>query len=125
LQSRHCTTSARPPVHFCSGYFGDEVLQTICLGWAQTLIIPISTSQVPRITGMRHQHLAIALLFVWGGLLPVWHVVSHFASPYPLYNGVLWHHGPETIMSIIHRLKSVAKITLCSLKILSQIFAHS
>jgi hypothetical protein len=37
---------------FCSGYFENVVLRTICLGWA---ILPISASQVARITGMSHQ----------------------------------------------------------------------
>jgi hypothetical protein len=35
-----------------SGHFGDGVLQTICLGWPQTMILPISA----RITGMSHPH---------------------------------------------------------------------
>jgi hypothetical protein len=39
---------------FCSGYFGDGVLQTICSGWPQTVILPILASQVARITGMTH-----------------------------------------------------------------------
>jgi hypothetical protein len=38
-----------PPVHFCSGYFGHGVLQTICLSWPGTEILPISTSKVARI----------------------------------------------------------------------------
>jgi hypothetical protein len=33
-------------------------LGTICLGWLQTIIFPISASQVARITGMSHQSLA-------------------------------------------------------------------
>jgi hypothetical protein len=41
---------------FCSGYFGDGVLQTP--RWPQTAILPISASQVARITGVSHQHLA-------------------------------------------------------------------
>jgi hypothetical protein len=43
---------------FCSGYFEDEVSQTICLCWPWNTILPISTSQVARITGVSHQHLA-------------------------------------------------------------------
>jgi hypothetical protein len=30
---------------FCSGYFGDRASQTICLGWPQTSILPISASK--------------------------------------------------------------------------------
>jgi hypothetical protein len=42
---------------FCSGYFGDGgVSQTICLGWPLSTILPISVSQVAKITGMSHQH---------------------------------------------------------------------
>jgi hypothetical protein len=36
----------------CSGYFGDGVLGTICLGWPQTTILPISASQISRNTGI-------------------------------------------------------------------------
>jgi hypothetical protein len=35
---------------FFSGYFGDGILRIICLGWLQTVILPISASQVARIT---------------------------------------------------------------------------
>jgi hypothetical protein len=41
---------------FCSGYFGDGVLETICLGWLRILILPISASQVTRIISLSHQH---------------------------------------------------------------------
>jgi hypothetical protein len=40
---------------FCSAYFGDGVLGTICLGWPPTSLLPISASQVARITGMSHR----------------------------------------------------------------------
>jgi hypothetical protein len=36
---------------FCCGYFGDGVLQTICLDRPQTIILAILVSQVARITG--------------------------------------------------------------------------
>jgi hypothetical protein len=39
---------------FCPGYSGDSVLWTICPCWPQTLILPISASQVARITGVGH-----------------------------------------------------------------------
>jgi hypothetical protein len=51
----HLIHSSSP---FCSGYFGDRVLQTICPGWPQTEILLISVSQVAGIRGMSHQHLA-------------------------------------------------------------------
>jgi hypothetical protein len=40
---------------FWSCYFGDDISQT-CLGWPQTVILPISVSQVFSITIMSHQH---------------------------------------------------------------------
>jgi hypothetical protein len=48
------TLCLTPSVHF-DGYFGDGALRTICLGWPQTVILPISVSQVARITGVSHQ----------------------------------------------------------------------
>jgi hypothetical protein len=38
--------------------FWDRVLWTICPGWLRTMILLISASQVARITGVSHQHLA-------------------------------------------------------------------
>jgi hypothetical protein len=51
LYSLSCTSSP-----FCSGYFGDWVSRTICLGCSPTSTIPISASQVAGITGVSHQH---------------------------------------------------------------------
>jgi hypothetical protein len=48
---------------FCSGYFEDGVLQSINLGWPWTAILPISASQVARITGRRHKCPAAAWIF--------------------------------------------------------------
>jgi hypothetical protein len=61
LQSRHSTTWATPGgvTPFCCGYFEDGISWTICLGWPWTLILPISASQVARITGMGPWHLAL------------------------------------------------------------------
>jgi hypothetical protein len=53
LQSWHSTATATPPVHF-SSYFGVGVLQTLCWGCSRTSVLPISTSQVARITGLKH-----------------------------------------------------------------------
>jgi hypothetical protein len=39
---------------FCSGYFGGGILWTICPGWPWTEILPISASQVARITDINH-----------------------------------------------------------------------
>jgi hypothetical protein len=51
LQSRHSTARATPSVYFCSGYFGDGVLRTLCL---IGLVLLISYSWVARITGVSH-----------------------------------------------------------------------
>jgi hypothetical protein len=56
LQSRHTTAWAIPFVHFCSGYFGNRISQTIFPGWPWTTILPIY--QVARITRMSRGHLA-------------------------------------------------------------------
>jgi hypothetical protein len=40
---------------FYSGYFGNGVSSVICLGWPQSAILLISSSQVARITGMSHR----------------------------------------------------------------------
>jgi hypothetical protein len=39
---------------FCSGYFGDKVLQNTSLGWPCFEILPISASQVARIIVVSH-----------------------------------------------------------------------
>jgi hypothetical protein len=52
LQNRCLSHTSSP---FCPGYFGDGVLQTLCLGWPCT-IFPISASQVARITGVSYWH---------------------------------------------------------------------
>jgi hypothetical protein len=50
---------------FCSGYFGDEVLWTICSNWLRVMILLISASKVARITGVSHQCPANFYLLVW------------------------------------------------------------
>jgi hypothetical protein len=52
--------SSRP---FCSSYFEDRVLWTICQGWLWTTVLPISASQVTRITDISHQHPAHSTFF--------------------------------------------------------------
>jgi hypothetical protein len=42
--------------------FGDEVLQTICLAWTQTSVLPMSASQVARITVVSNWYPAAAVL---------------------------------------------------------------
>jgi hypothetical protein len=50
---------------FCSGYFGDGVSRTICLGWPQTLILPISASQVAKITCVSPSHQALYCILIF------------------------------------------------------------
>jgi hypothetical protein len=61
-QMLYCSSHASSP--FCSDYFGDGVLRTICLCWPWPLILLISTSQVARITGVNHWCLA-RLIFLF------------------------------------------------------------
>jgi hypothetical protein len=42
------------PLLFCAGFFWDRILQTICLGWLQTMILLISASWVGRMTGVSY-----------------------------------------------------------------------
>jgi hypothetical protein len=59
--SKQCSTTWDiPPVHFALVILGDGVSWTICLGWPQILILPISASQVARITGSSHQCTTLA-----------------------------------------------------------------
>jgi hypothetical protein len=48
----YCLSHTASP--FCSGYFGDTVSWSICLGWLWTTVLPISAFQAPRITGLSH-----------------------------------------------------------------------
>jgi hypothetical protein len=70
LQSRHSTTLATSLVHFAMLILETVSTQTICLGWPQTLILPISASQVARITGMSYQHLATVHYLMDGDRAP-------------------------------------------------------
>jgi hypothetical protein len=51
-QAHYCLSHTSIP--FCSGYFGDGILQTVCLDWARISILLISASQVARIIGVSH-----------------------------------------------------------------------
>jgi hypothetical protein len=69
---------------FCSGYFGDRVLQTICLSWPQTKILLISASWVPRITGVCQQCLTcIGYFEIRSHFMPglAWTVILLFVLP--------------------------------------------
>jgi hypothetical protein len=54
LQSRYSISWSTPPVHFALITLKMGVSQIICLGCPWTLILPISASQVVRITGISH-----------------------------------------------------------------------
>jgi hypothetical protein len=56
-------------VPFFSGYFGETVLGTICLGWPPTLIFLIAAFQVARITIVSHQLLATISVCRWHDLI--------------------------------------------------------
>jgi hypothetical protein len=44
-------------------FFGTGSCELIAQGWLQTAILPISASQVARITGVIHQHLTRKVIF--------------------------------------------------------------
>jgi hypothetical protein len=46
---------------FCSGYFGDGISRTICLGWPWISILLILASQIARITGVSYRYLATVI----------------------------------------------------------------
>jgi hypothetical protein len=54
-----------------SGYFEDGVSWTICLGWPWTVILPISASQVAKITGVSHLCLIRTWVFAQAHLEPL------------------------------------------------------
>jgi hypothetical protein len=51
-------------LHLQCGYFEDGVLRIICLGCPQTLVLPISASQVAGIAGMSHWWPKIGFAFL-------------------------------------------------------------
>jgi hypothetical protein len=57
-QALYCLRHISNP--FCSDYFLE---MGSCPGWPQTKILPLSASQVARITGVSHQHLAWHVFF--------------------------------------------------------------
>jgi hypothetical protein len=61
------------PLHPAIGW--DGVLRTSFLGWPRTVILPVSVSQVDRITGVSHG----CLLLLWF-LQPVFHVLRPLLS---------------------------------------------
>jgi hypothetical protein len=56
----HLNHSASP--FFGWVFFQDRVSQTLCLGWLQMTVLLISASQVARIAGVSHWHLALFFL---------------------------------------------------------------
>jgi hypothetical protein len=118
----HLTDTSSP---FCFGYFGDRVLQTICLDWPQTVILHILASQVS------HQHLAYFLLnfflfsvFVlcWGTLVPISgiHLFSgrHQANiPLCQHSGchlLPWFVSYSLSVSAFQKLSDVSKLPVSS-----------
>jgi hypothetical protein len=66
MQEFYCLSHTSSPFFFsCYDYFGHWVSQAICLGWPQTVILPILASQRARVTSMSHQHLAKLHSLIW------------------------------------------------------------
>jgi hypothetical protein len=57
----YCLTT--PPAHFALVILEMGISWVICPSWPQTTILPISVSQVPKITGVSHQHLTRSIQF--------------------------------------------------------------
>jgi hypothetical protein len=101
---------ATPPAIY-SGYFGNRVSQSICSGWPATTILPISASQVAKITDVSHRRLVSSLLFTsqhwpWGEAFPP------SCAPAIVYNLAT---GPKARRQTDHGLKTPklwAKINL-------------
>jgi hypothetical protein len=55
--TQNLQTWATSPALFLWRVFQDRVLQTICLGWLQTMILLIAAFWVARITGVSHWYL--------------------------------------------------------------------
>jgi hypothetical protein len=79
LQSRHTISWATPPVHFALIILEMGVSWTICPGWPRTEILPISTYQVTRITGVSHWWLACMWLLNCLAILPSGSQFSYLA----------------------------------------------
>jgi hypothetical protein len=68
LQSRHYRLSQTSSSFFCVFFcfFKIGPLKLFASGWPQTVIFPMSASQVARITGMSHQHPTFLGFLVFG-----------------------------------------------------------
>jgi hypothetical protein len=83
------------PVHFALIIFGDGVSRTICPGWPRTMILPISASQLARITGVSHWHPANTNSF------KVPHVIVICTKVWDNYINsdlVIFSHSPQTTL---------------------------
>jgi hypothetical protein len=102
LQSGHFITWSSPSVHLSLFTFWRCDFETICLGWPQTMILPISASQVARITGviLVPAHCDICFAYTYYALIKftpsiiLSYVPPHFSPfislPVPFYFHVLY-----------------------------------
>jgi hypothetical protein len=63
FRSRYSTAWVPPPVHFPLLILEMQSPELFAWSWSQTLILPISVSQVTRTTGMSHWCLASVIIF--------------------------------------------------------------
>jgi hypothetical protein len=73
-QVLYCLSHTSSPI--CSGYFGDEVSWSICLGWPRAMILLISASQVARITDMSYHAWHLFHLCTFEDCARVWPWIS-------------------------------------------------
>jgi hypothetical protein len=82
LRADHLSHTSSP---FCSGYFGDVTSRTICPGWPWISKLPISASQVTRITGVSHQCQLFLTNFYMGFIMTFSYI----------YNILWWYFSPS------------------------------
>jgi hypothetical protein len=103
LNSGLCTCKAgalllKPHLHpFWSSYFGSGVSQTICLGWPGTVILPISASQITRITGMSHLAPSLGCWWECKKLQMLWKILWQSPQNKTI---TLWCDSASLLMSI-------------------------
>jgi hypothetical protein len=118
LQRRHSITWATPPVYFAQAILEMGVLRTICQGWPQTVILPMSAP-----TQLGLQAWAISSQFVLC-FLSVMNLTAS-SSTCSCRHEVLPHHEPRINKDKDYGLKSMktwAKINLSSFELFSEVF---
>jgi hypothetical protein len=54
MLAKHALSLLRLPGHFCSSYFGDGFLRTICVSWPLSMIFLMLACEVAKIIAVSH-----------------------------------------------------------------------